>query len=75
MTDAHRGPDVPHRTSRKIALEKGAHPEGFEGALEYSPMGGHPLTVGSPEQTEIVQPPAIISTPAQAQPKPFDVKE
>ncbi len=38
---AHPGPNVPHATPRKKALEYGK-PEHFEGALPYDPAAGTP---------------------------------
>lgn len=42
---AFQGPNVPHRTPRKIALEHGTSSAGFEGAVtpgDYNPQAGVP---------------------------------
>ena len=43
---AFSGPNVPHRTPRKIALEKGVDPKGLTPGDEgYNTMGGVPESV------------------------------
>jgi len=75
MTPIHTGPDVPHRTSRKRALEIGTTPEGFEDGVTYCAQCGHPVTVGSPCQHATVQEPAIEAGPSPMATTPFAVKE
>jgi hypothetical protein len=36
----YSGPNVPHRTSRSLAVEKGTNPAGFEGVSEDKNIGG-----------------------------------
>ena len=70
----HKGPNVPHRTSRTRALEIGTLPEGFDDKPVDPDTGmiQHPQVPGGPykEQVPAINPSAKpIDTP-----KPFAVK-
>ena len=36
----YKGPNVPHRTSRKRAIEIGTNPAGFKGGVDYNAQAG-----------------------------------
>lgn len=73
---AYAGPKGVFRGLRKIAIEKGTSPQGFDPEIPYNTQGGHPIGPGMPMGTYECQIPAITpdAKPVEG-PKSFDVKK
>ena len=66
----HKGPDVPHRTLRKLSIEKGTDPQHFaDDEANYNPQGGHPVGPSMPAGTYEDPDPGVTSVG----PKSIDV--
>lgn len=73
----HPGPDT-FRNIRKIALEKGTAPQGFDPPIPYDPAAGHPASLPgiAPATTYKEQLPHVTDAGAKSidTPTPFTVK-
>jgi hypothetical protein len=67
--------ELPNRTLRGIAIQKGTASTGFTGMVEYYPQGGYPLVPGYPLTTYQEQPIAFKPAPPPPGPKSVNVRK
>lgn len=69
----HSGPNVPHRTGRKLALEKGTDPGKFSGKewSDEESAAGHKAMPNLPADTYRGKPPAVSNAAPPKQDTPF----